>query len=125
MLGEEQDVSNIINFQQRYPGSKVHTLSKNFRSTQPIVEASNYFVDKNLGSNRIEKSPTASEDRSPQDFRVLWFHDRGEEAAWVARRIRDLLRTAYEDGGSVRGLTHADFAILMRSTRQEETRRYF
>ena len=114
------DVSNIINFQQRYPGSKVHTLSKNFRSTQPIVEASNYFVDKNLGSNRIEKSPTASEDRSPQDFRVLWFHDRGEEAAWVARRIRDLLRTAYEDGGSVRGLTHADFAILMRSTRQEE-----
>lgn len=114
------DVSNIINFQQRYPGSRVHTLSQNFRSTQPIVEASNYFVAANLGSNRIEKSPTASEDRSPQDFRVLWFPDRGEEAAWVAGRIQALLGTAYEDGGSVRGLTPADFAILMRSTRQKE-----
>ena len=56
----------------------------------------------------------------PQDLGVLWFSDRAVEAEWVASRIRDLLGTAYDDNGSVRGLTPADFAVLMRSTRTEE-----
>ena len=38
----------------------------------------------------------------------------------MADRIRDLLGAAYDDNGIVRGLTPADFAILMRSTRQAE-----
>ena len=114
------DVNNIIDFPQRYRNCSVHTLSQNFRSTQPIVEASDNFVDRTLGPSRIAKSPTAFTNLSPQDFRVLWFPDREAEADWVAGRVRDLLETAYEDGGSVRGLTPADFAILMRSTRQEE-----
>ena len=114
------DVSNIINFEQRYPDCSVHTLSQNFRSTQPIVEASDNFVVTTLGPSRIAKSPTAFENSSPQDFGVLWFADRAEEAQWVASRIRDLLGTAYDDNGSIRGLTPADFAVLMRSTRTQE-----
>ena len=114
------DVSNIIDFQQRYSGSKSHTLSKNFRSTQPIVEASDDFAAKTLGPSRIAKSPSAFANLSPQDFSVLWFTDRATEAQWVASRIHDLLGTAYDDNGTVRGLTPADFAVLMRSTRTEE-----
>ena len=114
------DVSNIIDFQQRYSGCSVHTLSQNFRSTQPIVEASDTFAAANLGPSRIAKSPAAFANRSPQDFKVLWFPDREAEAHWVAGRIRDLLGTAYDDNGSVRGLTPADFAVLMRSTRGTE-----
>jgi len=114
------DVSNILGFQQRYPGCKVHTLSQNFRSTEPIVQASDAFVAAMLGPSRISKNPTASTNRTPQDFRVLWFADRAAEAEWVARRIRDLLGTAYDDDSGVRGLPPADFAILMRSTRQAE-----
>ena len=114
------DVSNIIDFEQRYPGCSVHTLSQNFRSTQPIVEASDNFVVTTLGPSRIAKSPTAFENPSPQDFGVLWFADREEEAQWVAGQIRNLLGTAYDDNGSIRGLTPADFAVLMRSTRTPE-----
>lgn len=114
------DVSNILEFQQRYGGCSVHTLSQNFRSTQPIIQASDAFAAASLGPSRISKSPTAFANRSPQDLRVVWFPDRAAEAEWVASRIRDLLGTAYDDNGSVRGLTPADFAVLMRSTRQAE-----
>ena len=114
------DVQNILTFQQRYPSASTHTLSTNFRSTRPIVEAADQFAASQLGPSRIPKNPQAAVDRIPQDFRVLWFPDRAAEAEWVAERIRDLLGTAYDDNGSIRGLTPADFAILMRSTRQNE-----
>jgi len=111
------DVTNILEFQQRYGGCSVHTLSQNFRCTEPIVQASDSFAAAMLGPSRITKNPSAFANRSPQDFRVLWFADRPDEAEWVAGRIRDLLGTAYDDNGTIRGLTPADFAILMRSTK--------
>ena len=114
------DVSNIIDFQQRYPACSTHTLSQNFRSTQPIVEASDDFASKFLGPSRIPKSPAAFANQSPQHLGVLWFPDRAKEAQWVASRVRDLLGTEIVDNGNVRGLTPADFAVLMRSTRQAE-----
>lgn len=114
------DVSNILGFQRRYTGCSVHTLSQNFRSTEPIVQASDAFAAAMLGPSRIPKNPAAFANRTPQDFRVLWFPDRAAEAGWVADRVRCLLGTAYDDNGVVRGLTPADFAILMRSTRQAE-----
>lgn len=114
------DVSNILQFEQRYASCSVHTLSRNFRSTEPIVQASDAFAAVTLGPSRITKNPTAHVNRSPQDFRVLWFSDRAAEAEWVAHQIRKLLGTAYDDNGNVRGLTPADFAVLMRSTRQTE-----
>jgi len=114
------DVSNILGFGQRYPGCSMHTLSQNFRSTESIVQASDAFAAATLGPSRIPKSPSAFADRTPQDFRVLWFPDRNAEARWVAERIRDLMGTAYDDSDGVRGLTPADFAVLMRSTRLAE-----
>lgn len=114
------DVQNILTFQQRYPSASKRTLSTNFRSTRPIVEAADQFAASQLGPSRIPKNPQADADRTPQDFRVLWFPDRAAEAEWVAERIQALLGTAYDDNGSDRGLTPADFAVLMRSTRQNE-----
>ena len=114
------DVGNIIDFPQRYPNCSVHTLSQNFRSTQPIVEASDEFASETLGPTRIPKAPTAFANLSPRDLGVLWFPDRTSEARWVAERVLNLLGTEYDDNGIVRGLTPADFAVLMRSTRTQE-----
>ncbi|MCF4113724.1 MULTISPECIES: ATP-dependent helicase [Dethiosulfovibrio] len=114
------DVSNILSFAKRYTSCSIHTLSKNFRSTEPIVQASNSFVASMLGPSRINKNPQANKNQTPQDFRVLSFPDRVAEAKWVAERIKALRGTAYNDDGNLRGLTPADFAILMRSTRQAE-----
>jgi DNA helicase-2/ATP-dependent DNA helicase PcrA len=74
-----------------------------------------------LGAARIAKNPDAVDRAVPNEMRVLWFSTRAEEAEWVVAKIRELLGTAYlESDGRTRGLTPADFAILMRSTRQPE-----
>jgi DNA helicase-2/ATP-dependent DNA helicase PcrA len=115
------DVSNILNFRQRYPNSSQLPLSENFRSTSAIVTTSDAFAAAELGPSRTVKNPTAAADRSPRDFRVTWFENRAQEAVWIAGRIQALLGTAYQEpDGIVRGLTLADFAILMRSTREPE-----
>lgn len=112
------DVSNILDFNNRYPNCSSHTLSHNYRSTEPIVASADDFVSQELGGTRIVKHPTAINPSGPRDFRNLWFDFRNAEAEWVAERIDLLLGTAYEESeGKVRGLTPADFAILMRSTR--------
>jgi len=116
------DVSNIISFQQRYPQASSLTLSENFRSTSAIVGAADAFVARELGPARLHKQPVAVYNHAPRDLRVVWFDDRAQEADWVSDRIRSLLGTAFFDPQTrtTRGLTPADFAILMRSTASEE-----
>lgn len=115
------DVTNILEFEQRYPASSRHTLAHNFRSTQAIVQAADQFAAAELGATRIAKHPVATDPEGPRDFRKLWFANRAEEATWVAERIAALLGKAYaERDGTIRGLTPGDFAILMRSTRSKE-----
>ena len=116
------DVSNILNFRGRYPTSAQLPLSENFRRTSAIVATSDAFAAAELGPSRTVKNPTAAADRSPRDFRITWFGNRAQEAAWIAGRIQALLGTAYQEpDGTVRGLTPADFSILMRSTREPES----
>lgn len=116
------DVSYILDFKRRYPNASRHDLTHNFRSTEPIVSTAEAFAASELGATRLTKNPTADTPAGSRDFRVLWFPDRPSEAAWVAHMIESLLRTEYiERDGTVRGLTPADFAILMRSTRMKES----
>ena len=115
------DVNNILTFPNRYSQCARYTLAVNFRSTPAIVETADNFAATELGATRYTKNPTAYEERTPRDYRVLWFGSRQEEAEWVAFRIEQLLGTAYQErDGTERGLTKSDFAILMRSTRQPE-----
>lgn len=115
------DVTNILTFQQRYPTGSCHTLSTNFRSTPLIVSSADTFAHAELGAIRYVKNPQAVYNHAPQDFGVSWFNDRLQEAEWVAERIQRLLGTKYVENNNItRGLTPADFAILMRSTRGAE-----
>lgn len=112
------DVRQILKFDEQYPDCSVHTLTQNFRSTEPIVEAASEFIQAELGPNRRHKTPRASNPQGPRDFRKLWFPTREEEARWVADRIEELLDTEIvERDGTRRGLSPADFAILMRSVK--------
>ncbi len=115
------DVRNILTFHQRYPNGEMHTLATNFRSTPVIVRSADAFAAAELGATRYVKNPQSSGQYEPNDFAALWFDTRQEEAEWVAERIETLLGTRYEErDGQIRGLTPADFAILMRSTARAE-----
>ena len=114
------DVSNILTFRDRYSDTHEHTLAHNFRSTPLIVRSSDAFVRAELGANRLPKSPQADQGQGPDEFGSLGFADRPLEADWVADRITALMGSTYEDDDGRRGLTPADFAILMRSTGSNE-----
>ena len=114
------DVQNILSFSDRNPGASRHTLAHNFRSTPLIVRAADDFVRAEIGANRLTKSPTADPGQGPHQLGVFGFEDRRTEAEWVAGRISALLGSAYRDGNGERGLTYADFAVLMRSTGSDE-----
>ena len=114
------DVQNILEFGDRNPGASRHTLAHNFRSTPLIVRSADAFVRAEIGANRLTKTPTASLGEGLQQLGVFGFGDRRTEADWVAARIAALLGSAYADGEERRGLTPADFAILMRSTGSAE-----
>lgn len=117
------DVTRIQNFATvTFPDATSHTIGTNYRSTPLIVRSADRFVHEELGAQRIAKNPQALETDHPAEFRNLWFDTRENEADWVVSKIQELLGTRYvESDGTVRGLTPADFAILMRSTRTAET----
>ena len=114
------NVQNILGFSDRNPGASRHTLAHNFRSTPLIVRSADAFVRDEIGANRLTKAPTADLGEGPHQLGVFGFGDRPAEAEWVAARIAALLGSTYIDGGAPRGLTYADFAVLMRSTGSEE-----
>ncbi|MFF6891297.1 ATP-dependent helicase [Streptomyces microflavus] len=122
------DVTNILEFDKRYPNASVHKLLTNFRSTSAIVESAGDFISQEVGAMRLPKVLRAHANHSPREFLVQQFPDRPAEAAFVADRIKTLLGTEYEEpNGTRRGLTPADFAILMRSTnteQQDKTKRH-
>lgn len=115
------DVQNILNFSDRNPPASQHTLAHNFRSTPLIVRCADRFVLDELGANRLPKQPQADQGEGPDQVGAFGFPDREAEAEWVADRIAALLgQPYYEVEGGPRGLTPADFAILMRSTGRNE-----
>lgn len=116
------DVTRIQTFLGRFPNGSSHTLSTNYRSTPLIVNTADRFAHEELGAQRIAKNPQAIDTDPPHEIRTLWFDTRAEEAEWISNKIQELLGTAYREEGGVRGLTPADFAILMQSTRTPETR---
>lgn len=116
------DVSNIMDFTNRFPDASPHTLSINFRSTSLIVDSSSGFVSRQLASQRMTKEPEAFPDNNlePNQVGKFFFETRVEEAEWVANRIQYLLGKSYNDRGTIRGLCPGDFAILMKSTLANE-----
>ncbi|PWV45150.1 DNA helicase-2/ATP-dependent DNA helicase PcrA [Chitinophaga sp. S165] len=119
------DVTRILTFGTRYPNAASHTLNVNYRSTEAIVSSANAFACQELGATRLSKAPTALTKTGTRDYRVLWFDERPDETEWVVSKINELLGTEYHEsdgqgGVKVRGLTPADFAILMYSTGGDE-----
>ena len=114
------NVQNILDFHDRNSEASRHTLAHNFRSTPLIVCSADAFVRAEIGANRLLKSPTADLGEGSHQLGVFGFEDRRTEAEWVAGRIAAMLGSPYHDGEQVRGLTQADFAVLMRSTGSPE-----
>jgi DNA helicase-2/ATP-dependent DNA helicase PcrA len=116
------DVSNIIDFTTRYPKVKQVPLNDNYRSSSGIVIAARQVIENN-NPGRLAKQ-MESTDAQPYhrgDVLAVTFDDPNQEAAWIAKKIKALHSTSYKDkkDSQPRGLTYADFAILLRSVRND------
>ncbi|MHB8834323.1 MAG: ATP-dependent helicase [Candidatus Methylomirabilia bacterium] len=115
------DVGNIIHFAARYPRVKQIPLNENFRSSEGIVEAARQVVERNPERLPKKMMSTGAQPFTRGDLLALRFPDPGEEAAWIARRVLALHGTSYHDrrAASPRGLSWSDFAVLLRSVKND------
>ncbi len=105
------DIDNILDFQKKYPSSKLFKLERNYRSTQRIVEAANSLIRKN--KRQIEKNVYSEKDEGDK-IALRQLPSDIEEAAYVCNDIMQLMKTGDAD-------SYDDFAILYRTNYQSRT----
>ena len=105
-------ISNILEFQERYRGARIVVLRRNYRSLQPILDASHRLVRFN-DPDRLEVRSNISKrlrperlHEDPPPVRLEAFATGAEEADWIASEIRRRVE---------RGAPPRDHAILVRA----------
>lgn len=100
------DITNILSFEERFPGAKVIKLEENYRSYYPILDLANRVIAEN--TNRKDKLMRTSRQGGEKPF--LWSAaDADHEAAIVVDDIIELQK---------QGVHLGEVAILYRSNTQ-------
>lgn len=97
------NVKYLLEFDQRFPGTKTIMMLKNYRSTPQILAAANSLIDKN--KHRIKKDliPQLPEGRKP----VFHFaKNADDEGAWIVSKIKELHES---------GVDYWDITVLYRA----------
>ena len=98
------EVRNILDFAARFsPPAEVVTLERNYRSTAPLLAASNAVIA--LASERHAKA-LWSDTPVVEPPAIVWVAGESEQAAWVADRVLELRET---------GLPLKSQAVLFRA----------
>jgi DNA helicase-2/ATP-dependent DNA helicase PcrA len=109
------EVRNILEFPERFPGTGIIRLERNYRSTSPILGAATSVVDHNKG--RLGKNLRS--ERGEGTAPVLAFlPDQDEEAAFCAELIRKALKAGNKGSGRNGPSRYADWAVLYRTNAQ-------
>ncbi|WFA08912.1 UvrD-helicase domain-containing protein [Tissierella sp. Yu-01] len=103
------DISNILDFEEDFPGAKVILLEQNYRSTQSILNVANKVIKK----NNSRKDKNLWTDNSEGDVVIYEQCDYSEEEAFfVAKKIHEFIYKGYKP---------SDIAILYRTNVQSRT----
>ena len=81
------EIENILNFEATYPGSRVVTLGRNYRSAEPILQAAAAVIAHNA---RRRPKKLSSEVGHGEPVSVYLAADEGDEARFVADEIERL-----------------------------------
>ncbi len=101
------DISNILEFEERYPKAAVITLGENFRSTAPILAAADALIRHN--KKRKHKDLFTSREGGEPITAVLCRDERHE-----AQLVADWLRSHAEDEDGV-GYAWREMAVFYRT----------
>ncbi len=101
------NITNILNFEHVFPGTKVIKLEQNYRSTSAILDTANEVIKHNKG--RKEKRLWTDKGQG-ETVRFRLYDNAYDEAEGVVRGVK---RAVEEDG-----LNYSDCAILYRTNAQ-------
>ena len=101
------DISNILNFEKDFKGTKIIKLEQNYRCTQNILNAANSVI-KNNEVKYKKKLWTENEEGALPTFHVS--DDEYDEGRYIVEEINHLRREDY--------YKYSDFAILYRMNSQ-------
>lgn len=103
------EVQNILKFPDKFPGTQIIKLERNYRSTSQILNAANLVIKKN--SDRLDK--TLISDRGDGKQPVLVFlQDQDSEQRLVSDLIEQSLESVEMEA------SYSDWAILFRTNAQ-------
>lgn len=80
-------VRNILDFPQQYPGTTIIKLEQNYRSTQPILAATNRVIAEAREAHRKELFSTRLQGEPPQ---LVHCTDEDEQSRFLVERILEL-----------------------------------
>ena len=101
------DITNILNFEKDFPGTKIIKLEQNYRSTKPILDAANAVIKHN--PKKYEKN-LWTENKEGNMPKVHIANNEYDEASFIVDEIEHLRRKEY--------FKYSDFTILYRTNAQ-------
>ena len=101
------DISNILNFERDFPGTKIIKLEQNYRCTQNILNAANAVIKNNEVKYKKELWTQNEEGNLP---RVYQAQNEYDEGTYIVEQMEHLRREEY--------YKYSDFAILYRMNTQ-------
>ena len=109
------DISNILNFEQHYPDTKVIRLEQNYRSTQNILDAAGAVVRHNT-----ERKGKELWTANPSGERIRYYQalDSEAEARFVAAKIDEHRRLEADIRAAVLYRTNAQSRVFEESLRR-------
>jgi DNA helicase-2/ATP-dependent DNA helicase PcrA len=108
------EVRNILEFPERFPGTDIVRLERNYRSTAPILAVASSVVNYNQG--RLGKT-LRSERGGGKDPVLAFLPDQDAELSFCAELIEKSVRGKAGKGAAPRA-SYADWAILYRTNAQ-------
>ena len=104
------DITNILNFEKDFPGTKIIKLEQNYRSTKAILDAANAVIKHN--EKKYEKNLwTEKEGGKRPEVAIL--DNEYEEANFIVEQINRLKREEY--------YKYSDFTVLYRTNAQSRS----
>ncbi len=107
------DIKNILDFERDYPGTRVITLSKNYRSTKGILHAASTLIANN---KQRKKKGLLTDNVEGEPVRIITFDNGLDEAEGVVLRIKEAVAQ-----GRFRYRDHAIFMRINALTRSLES----
>ena len=101
------DISNILNFEKDFAGTKIVKLEQNYRCTGNILKVANEVIKNN--TNKYDKKLWTENDEGELPF-VYTGRDEYDEASFITKKVGEIREN--------KNFKYSDFAVLYRMNAQ-------